>query len=95
MSFQPRRGANQVVTPAAASASISIDKDSRCVRLCNSGAGVCHVRIGDDAIGDATTGDVPVLPGESVVLRKGINEGTLSHISAAGTTLMVQTGEEY
>jgi len=97
MAFYPKRGANQVVTPGAASASITIDAVSKAVRVHNSGAtNICHVRIGTSASGTpATTADTPVPPGTVIILRKGDGEDTLSHISAAGTTLHVQPGEEY
>lgn len=91
--FNPRRGANQVVTPGAASASIAIDAQAKAVRLVNSGAAnICHVRIGAGAQ-TATTADLPVLPGESIIVSKGDGENTLAYISAVGTTLHVQTGE--
>ena len=91
--FNPRSGANQVVTPAAASASIAIDAQAKAVRLVNSGTtNICHVRIGVGAQ-TATTADLPVLPGESIIVSKGDGENTLAYISAAGTTLHVQTGE--
>lgn len=91
--FNPRRGSNQVLTPAAGSASIAIDAQAKSVRLVNSGAtNICHVRIGVGAQ-TATTADLPVLPGESIIVSKGDGENTLAHISAAGTTLHVQTGE--
>lgn len=89
--FQPKRGANQVLTPAAASASVSIDPSCKSVRLVNSGANICHVRIGTGAQ-TATTADMPVRSGESIVVSKG-EDDTLAHISAAGTTLHVQPGE--
>ena len=91
--FEPRRGANQVLTPAAASASVPIDPKAKSVRLVNSGTtNVCHVRIGTGAQ-TATVADLPVLPGESIIVQKGEGEDTLAHISASGTTLHVQTGE--
>lgn len=91
--FQPKRGANQVLTPAAASASASIDPVAKSVRLVNSGTtNICHVRIGAGAQ-TATVADLPVLPGQSIIVSKGDGEDTLAHISASGTTLHVQTGE--
>lgn len=90
--FNPKRGSNAVTTPGAASASIAIDAISKSVRLVNSGAAICHVRIGTGAQ-TATTADLPVLPSSSVIVSKGDGEDTLAHISAAGTTLHVQAGE--
>lgn len=91
--FRPRYGSNQVVTPAAASATITIPKDDQAVRLVNSGANICYVRIGNAAVA-ATTADLPVRAGSEVIVRKGMDDTSLSHISAAGTTLNVQTGED-
>lgn len=90
--FQPQRGSNQVTTPGAASASVSIDPIAKSVRLVNSGANICHVRIGSGAQ-TATTADLPLRAGTEIVVSKGQGDDTLAHISAAGTTLHVQTGE--
>ena len=89
--FNPHRGANQVVTAGAVSASVTVDSVDQSVRLVNSGANVCYVRIGTGAQ-TATTADTPVRTTESVVLSKADGENTLAYISAAGTTLNVQTG---
>lgn len=91
--FYPSRGGNQVVTPAAASASISIDPGSNAVRLVNSGANICHVRIGSGAQ-TATTADIPIKAGDSIIVGKAVGDNVLAHISAAGTTLHVQAGQE-
>lgn len=90
--FNPQRGANQVVTPAAASASVTITAVSKSVRLVNSGANICHVRIGTDTQ-TATTADTPVRAGSEIIVNKGDGENTLAYISVAGTTLHIQTGE--
>lgn len=90
--FQGQRGANQVLTPGAASANVAIDATAKSVRLVNSGANICHVRIGNGAQ-TATTADTPIRAGSDVVLSKGDGENNIGHISAAGTTLHVQTGE--
>jgi hypothetical protein len=90
--FQPQRGANQVVTPAAASASVTINATCKSVRLVNSGAGICHVRIGTGAQ-TATTADLPVRAGYEVIVSKADGEDTVAYISSAGTTLHIQPGE--
>ena len=90
--FQPIRGANQVTTPAAASASVSIDKVAKSVRLVNSGANICHVRIGASTQ-TATTADMPIRAGSEIIVEKGDGEDTVAYISAAGTTLHIQPGE--
>lgn len=93
MAFNAERGANQVVTPAAASASVSISKYSDVVRLVNVGANVCHVRIGEGAQ-TATTKDVPIAAASEIIIGKGSDDDTVAYISAAGTTLHIQTGVE-
>ena len=90
--FNPNRGGNQVTTPGAASASVSINAISKSVRLVNSGSNICHVRIGAGAQ-TATTADLPIRAGSEVIVSKGEGEDTLAHISAAGTTLHIQPGE--
>lgn len=91
--FLPSRGANQVVSPGAASASVSVDPIAKTVRLVNSGTtNICHVRIGKGAQ-TATTADVPVLPSSAIFVSKADGEDTVAYISAAGTTLHIQTGE--
>jgi len=90
--FQPRRGQNLTATPAASSASVSLDSQAKSVRLVNNGANVCFVRIGAGAQ-TATTADMPVRAGSEIVVTKGDGDDTLAHISATGTTLYIQTGE--
>ena len=90
--FYPSRGANQVVTPAAASAEVTVDAKAKSIRLVNSGAAICHVRVG---IGTqtATTADTPIRAGSEVIVSKGEGEANVAFISAAGTTLHIQPGE--
>jgi hypothetical protein len=90
--FQPQSGQNQVVTPAAASASATIPAGPKSVRLVNSGLNICHVRIGQGTQ-TASTADMPVRSGESVIVQRQENETTVAHISASGTTLHIQPGE--
>ncbi len=90
--FQPGRGSNIISTPAASSASVTINSQAKSVRLVNSGANICHVRIGSGAQ-TATTADMPVRAGSEIIVQKGEGEDALAHISAAGTTLHIQTGE--
>ena len=92
--FQPQRGANQVLTPSSSSAAVTIDKVATSVRLYNSGANICHVRIGTSVSGAAATvADMPVGATKEIIVRKAEGEDTLSYISSAGTTLHIQTGE--
>ncbi len=96
--FNPHYGTGQNVTPAAGEASITIDAKDKCVRLRNTGAtNVCYVKIGYAAqitASPATTADLLVAPGETVLVFKGDGPDTLSHISAAGTTLNIITGTD-
>jgi|MudIll2142460700_1097286.scaffolds.fasta_scaffold1541597_1 hypothetical protein len=90
--FQAQRGANQVVTPGAASASVTVSVFPKSIRLVNSGANICHVRVGEGAQ-TATTADTPVLPNSELILHRQEGETTVAYISASGTTLHIQTGE--
>ena len=90
--FQGARGQNQVVTPNGTSASVSINNLNKSVRLVNSGANICYVRIGAGAQ-TATTADVPVRSAESLVLQRHPDDTTVAYISASATTLNIQPGE--
>lgn len=93
--FKPHYGTNQVVTPAAASASITIGKGDKSIRVCNTGANVGYFRTGLASNGTvtATAADVAVPSGQSLVIEKDQDHDTLAHISAAGTTFQVMSGE--
>lgn len=90
--FNPSRGGNQVVTPAAASAEVTISAGSKSVRLVNSGAAICHVRIGAGPQ-TATTADLPIRNGSEIIVSKAEGENTVAYISASGTTLHIHPGE--
>jgi len=90
--FMPSRGGNQVVTPAATSASATLASVNKSVRFVNSGAAICHVRIGVDGK-DATTADTPILPNTALILQKAMDDDVVAYISATGTTLHIQPGE--
>lgn len=89
--FSPNYGSNIVATPGAASGSVTIPGGDNCVRLVNTGANVCYVRIGEDAA-TATTADLAVRAGSEVIIKKALGYTKLAHISASGTTLNIQTG---
>lgn len=94
--FNPHFGTNQNISPAAGAASITIDAKDQCVRLVNTGpTNPCHVKIGTSAqisASAATTSDLIIRPNSEIIVYKGDGQDTLSHISAAGTTLSVMTG---
>ena len=91
--INPSYTSGQIVTPAAAAASINIPQTKQ-VCLTNLGVNVCYVRIGQAGIA-ATTADYPVPPGIQVIVTKQETDTVLSHISAAGTTLHVMAGEGF
>lgn len=94
--FKPHYGSNQVVSPAVASASITIGQGDKTIRVRNTGAAnVMYFRTGlafDGAV-TATTADVPVSPGETVYIEKPQDHDTLATISALGTTADIMSGE--
>lgn len=95
--FAPQYGSNQVLTAGAASAKVGINKESKQVRVVNTGANKGYFRIYDSSNGvqSATTADCPVAAGAAVTVTKGGNQDTIAYISAAGTTLEVMTGEGF
>jgi hypothetical protein len=92
--FAPDNGANQAVTTGAASASITLKADSKCVRIVNTGAtNPAHVRVGIGAQ-TATAADLIIRPNSEIILYKGDQANTLAHIQNTGaTTLFIQTGD--
>lgn len=89
--FNPSYGTGQVVSstsPAADAAALSAQDQQVCVT--NLGSNVAYVRVTGDTAA-ATTADCPVPPGAQIVLTKGAVT-RLSHISAAGTSLHIITG---
>lgn len=93
--FKPRYGSNQVVAPAAASASITIGKGDKSISVSNTGANVGYFRTGlaSDGTVTATTADVPVPSGTTRIIEKPQDHDTVAHISASGTTFNVMSGE--
>lgn len=90
--IRPAYTKGQTVTPASVAASVDIDAAAKQVCLTNLGLNVCYVRVSPDGTA-ATTADMPVLPGSQITISKGAEDAKLSHISAAGTTLHIITGE--
>jgi hypothetical protein len=93
--FKPHYGTNQVITPAAASADIVLAKGDKSVRVRNSAAtNIGYFRItASTESSAATTADMPVSPGETVIVEKEQDWTRMATISAAGTTFQVMTGE--
>lgn len=94
--FRPHFGSNQNPAPAAASATITIGRGDKTLRVRNTGAtNVMYFRTGQDSNGTvtATDADMPVYPGETVYIEKPQDDDTVATISAAGTTASVMSGE--
>lgn len=89
--FAPNFGSNIVAAAGVASATVSIAPGDNCIRLVNTGANVCYVRVGTNSI-TATTADLPIRGGSEVIIRKALGYDKLAHISALTTTLNIQTG---
>lgn len=98
--FMPRYNHNAVLSPAAASASATIDvqKLNKQVRFVNSGANICYVQTYsslESTAPTATTADFPIAAGSTVIITKPQEHDMLCHISASGTTLNVMCGEGF
>jgi hypothetical protein len=95
--FYPHFGTNQVITPAAASASATIDRNNKQLRVLNSGANIGYFRTYNSEGGSqsATTADYPVAPNQASVVSIGPFHDSIAYISAAGTTFNVMTGEGF
>lgn len=92
--FSPSYGRNTVAAAGAASATATVVFGDSQVRICNNGTGIAYVRIFDSQAGVqvATTADCPVLPNTCVILSKAIGFDSVAYISAATTTLQIQSG---
>lgn len=97
--FQPQYGSNQVVTAGAASATITIHRLPKQVRITNTGANKAYIRTCDSTLPEgiipATVADFAVPAGMSSTITKGLHHDRLTYISAAGTTLEVIVGEGF
>jgi subtilase family serine protease len=94
--FQPKYGSTQTASPGAGSATLTIGKGNKTLRVKNTGAtNAAFFRTGlaSDGTVTATAADMPVFPGEVVYIEKPQDHDTLAHISAAGTTITVTVGE--
>lgn len=93
--YLPRTGSTQTVTPGAASATVTIATPDPNVRLLNTGANICYVRTFSSTQGaqSATVADHAIAPGQSSTISKDPQHDRLAHISPAGTTLVISTGE--
>lgn len=91
--FFPSPHKNVEVTPAAGSLTEEISPGTNAVRLVNNGANICFVVV-TNITGNASVADTPVRAAEAIVLGKNPGDTFVSYISAAGTTLQIQPGQE-
>lgn len=94
--FRPHWGSNQEPSPAAASATITLGRGDKTLRVKNTGVtNAMYFRTGQASNGTvtATSADMPVYPGESVYIEKPQDDDTVATISAAGTTASIMSGE--
>lgn len=91
--FQGIRDANQAMTAATASSSITINTGCESVRVVNTDStNFCHIRIGKGAQ-TCTTSDSVVLPGESIVFHKDNDDDTVAALRNTGDSIIhVQPG---
>tara|TARA_R110002126_G_scaffold37750_5_gene113488 strand:- start:461 stop:766 length:306 start_codon:yes stop_codon:yes gene_type:complete len=91
--FEGVKGTNQAITSSGTSQSVTLPLGSESVRVVNTGAtNFCYVAIGTGTV-TATSGDSPVLPGESIVFHKGSYDDTVSVIQNTGAELiLIQPG---
>lgn len=93
--FKPHYGSTQTVTPAAGSATITIGRGDKSIRVRNTGANIGFFRtfLVSDGASAATAADMPVSPNETIIIEKAQDHDSLSHISATGTTFVITSGE--
>jgi hypothetical protein len=92
--FAARYGAGQTLATSTSSASTTMGLGNKCLRLMNlDGTNAIHVRTSTGA-STATTADLMVRSGQSIIIQKDQDHDTVSYIAAAGTpNLRVEPGE--
>lgn len=91
--FRPHYTTGINVSPAVASASSTLSKGDKSLRVRNTGAtNIMYFRTGEGAT-TATAADMPVSPGETVIVEKPMDHDTVAYISAVGTTATIIPGE--
>ena len=91
--FNPQYGSGQNLTATGTSASVTIPKGTKQVRIVNTGAtNPGQIRIGTGAQA-ATAADLHLAAGASIIVTKAQDHDTLAYISAVGTTFNIMMGE--
>lgn len=98
--FYPTPGSTVTVTPAVAAAAVVIDTahQNKQVQFLNTGANICYVRVYNSAVTPApvaTAADFPIPPNMVRTITKRQSHDSVSHISPAGTTLLITLGEGF
>lgn len=91
--FQPVNGSGAAYTTGADAAITNLKGNARQVQITNTHASViCYVRIAPD--GAATAADMPVLPGQRVIITKGETEvvGRIFSATAGSAHIICGTG---
>jgi hypothetical protein len=95
--FQPRYGSGQIASPAVGSATLTIGKDNRTLRIKNTGAtnpmSFRTGRASDGTVTAVVNTDPTLYPGEVMYIAKPPDHDTLAYVSTAGTTMHVIAGE--
>lgn len=90
--FCPRYGSGQTLTSAAVSATASLPKGNKQIRIVNTGSNPAYVRVGNGAL-TATTADLYLVAGTIETFTVDQEHDVIAHISPLGTTLNVINGE--
>lgn len=90
--FQSVRGSLQTINATTSSQSISLNNNTSSVRVINNSGTVIYVRIGkSNQI--CTNSDTPILPLDSIVLRKSKDDNVLACLSEGISAVHVEEGE--
>jgi hypothetical protein len=90
--FAPRYGSGQTVTAAAASASVSLPRGNKQIRVVNTGSNPAYIRVGFTSA-TATTADLYLVAGSIETFTVDQEADVLAYISPLGTTLNIINGE--
>lgn len=83
--FQPAYGTGGSASTGASSAEISIGSGQKSIKITNSDStNGAFVKVGNSGI-SATSADLWVAPGETVVLTKEQDHDTLAHLQSVGS----------
>jgi hypothetical protein len=92
--FMARYGAGQTISTSTTSGTTTIGLGNKCLRLSNLDAtNAIHVRT-STGTSTATTADLMLRAGQTIVIQKDQEHDTVAHIAAAGTpSLRIEPGE--